>query len=181
MNNAIFFFFYNFAHKSAIFDRLVVFSAETLPYIVMMLAAIFLLMHHEVLKAQAPFRVFMQKKKEIGLVFFASGFAWIIARLLKIFIHTGRPFVEFSNVRPLFSETGFAFPSGHATFFAALAVSIFFLHPRVGYVFMFFALLIGVARIIAGVHCPVDILGGYILGTLIAYIVQLLAFNGKNV
>jgi len=37
---------------------------------------------------------------------------------------------------------------------------------------MFFALLIGIARIIAGVHFPVDILGGFILGILTAYLVK---------
>ena len=74
------------------------------------------------------------------------------------------------NIRPLFPETGFAFPSGHATFFAALAISIFFLNKKVGYIFIFFALLIGLARIMAGVHFPIDILGGFILGSLVAYL-----------
>jgi membrane-associated phospholipid phosphatase len=31
-------------------------------------------------------------------------------------------------------------------------------------------LLIGVARIIAGVHFPIDILGGFCLGFLVAYL-----------
>ena len=33
---------------------------------------------------------------------------------------------------------------------------------------MFFALIIGIARIMAGVHFPIDILGGFVLGSLIA-------------
>ncbi len=39
---------------------------------------------------------------------------------------------------------------------------------------MFFALLIGIARVMAGVHFSIDILGGFILGALIALIVQYL-------
>jgi membrane-associated phospholipid phosphatase len=114
----------------------------------------------------------MKKKKEILFVFFTGALAWVLANALKIFIHTDRPFIALSNVQALFSKTGFSFPSGHATFFMALAVSIFFLHKKAGYIFMFFALLIGIARIIAGIHFPVDILGGFVLGIGVAYLLK---------
>ena len=39
---------------------------------------------------------------------------------------------------------------------------------------MFFAFLIGLVRIMAGIHFPIDILGGFILGTLTAYFVKYL-------
>lgn len=169
MNDSIFFFFYNLAHRSVFFDRMVVFTADILPYIVIILAGLFLLFHHEVFKADNPFADFLQKKKEIISVFLTSGCAWVVARLLKIVIHTPRPFIEFSNTQALLPETGFAFPSGHATFFMALAISIYLAHKKAGYVFIFFALLIGIARIIAGVHFPIDILGGFVLGATIAY------------
>lgn len=71
-------------------------------------------------------------------------------------------------------ESGYAFPSGHSTAFMALATSIFLSHKRVGYLFIVFAVLIGLARIVAGVHFPLDILGGFILGAGVAYIVKFL-------
>jgi len=37
---------------------------------------------------------------------------------------------------------------------------------------MFFALLIGLARIVAGVHFPLDILGGFALGIAVAFLVK---------
>ena len=55
----------------------------------------------------------------------------------------------------------------------ALAFAIYFLHKQAGYWFMFFALIIGVARIMAGVHFPLDILGGFVLGALVAYLVKM--------
>ena len=172
MNETIFYFFYSFAHQSAILDHVFVLIADTLPYVVIIIAGTFLLMHHEVFKAENPLQVILQKKKEILTVFFVSGTSWVVASLLKTLFHTPRPFIEFSDVLPLVSETGFAFPSGHATFFMALATSIYFLHKKAGYRFMIFALLIGIARIIVGVHFPVDILGGFALGALIAYLVK---------
>lgn len=157
MNNQIFFFFYNFSHQSQIFDSVAVFTAETLPYIVVILAILFLLFYRK-------------SWKEFFVVFVSSGSAYLISKILKILIHTNRPFVKFSYVQSLFFENGFAFPSGHATFFMALAISIFLLHKKMGYMFIFFALLISFARIIVGVHFPIDILGGFILGAGISYL-----------
>jgi len=157
MNNQIFFFFYNLSHQSIFFDKVVFFTAVYFPYLVVMLAGIFL--------------IFYRKSwKEFFIVFISSGFAWIFSFILKILIHLPRPFLALANVQALFNESGFAFPSGHATFFSALAFSIFFFNKKAGYIFMSFAFLIGLARIIAGVHFPIDILGGFLLGFVISYI-----------
>lgn len=172
MNNQIFYSLYGLAHQSVFFDKVVVFFAIYFPFVIVFLAGIFLVMHHEIFKAKNTFQILMQKKKELLSVFFSVFFAYILAAILKMIFHTSRPFTELPNVFALFPETGFAFPSGHAAFFAALGISIFFTHKKVGYVFMFFALLVGIARITAGVHFPIDILGGFILGVLVAYFVK---------
>lgn len=172
MNDIIFYFFYNLAHQSEFFDKLFVFIAETFPYIVVLLAVIFLLVQHKIIYSENKLQEFIKKWKEIFFVFFSGICAWLIAYILKILIHTPRPFEVLPGVYSLFGETGFAFPSGHATFFIALAFSIFFKHKRTGYVFMFFAFLIGIARIITGVHFPLDIVGGFVLGSLIAYFLK---------
>ncbi|PJC49409.1 hypothetical protein CO033_01700, partial [Candidatus Nomurabacteria bacterium CG_4_9_14_0_2_um_filter_32_10] len=160
------------SHQSIFFDRVIIFFADIFPYIVVVLAVIFLLFHNEVLFSQNPIKEFIKKWKEITFVFFSGAFAWILAHFLKFLFHIERPFDLFTQVIPLFSETGYAFPSGHATFFMALAVALFFNHKKVGYVFILFALLIGIARIMAGVHFPIDILGGFILGFFIAFFLK---------
>ncbi len=170
MNNQIFFFFYNLAHQSISLDNIIVFFAVYFPFIVVILAGLFLLFYHEILQVKNLFRVFLEKKKEILFVFFSSFLAYIISVILKLVIHTPRPFTVFSNVQALFNESSFSFPSGHTMFFSALAFSIFFLHKKAGFVFMFFAFLIGIARITAGVHFPIDILGGFILGGAVSYL-----------
>lgn len=172
MNDSIFFFFYNLAHQSDFFDIVIVFFAVYFPYVVIGLAGIFLLMHHEVFKAESTYQVFLQKKKEILKAFITGVFAWILAYGLKILFHISRPFDAFTEVRALIPESGYAFPSGHATFYMALAFSLFLVHKKAGYIFISFAVLIGLARIMAGVHFPIDILGGFILGALVAYFVR---------
>ncbi|MFA6077272.1 MAG: phosphatase PAP2 family protein [Candidatus Paceibacterota bacterium] len=171
MNETIFYFFYNLAHQSVWLDKFIIFTAVYFPFAVVFLAGIFIIMHHEVFRSREPFKVFMQKKKEILEVFLSAFSAYFLAVILKLLIHTPRPFLALTNVKALFPETGFAFPSGHAAFFAALSISIFFSHKKAGYLFMFFAFLIGLARIMAGVHFPIDILGGFILGALVSYLV----------
>jgi undecaprenyl-diphosphatase len=174
MDKQIFFFFYDLAHKADFLDNTVVFFAVIFPYIVILLAGTFLLLHHEDINAKNIFSKLLKKWREIALVFFSGILSWFFADILKIIFHTARPFVKYQKVTSLFFENGFAFPSGHATFFMALAFAIFLSHKKVGYVFILFALLIGVARIIAGVHSPTDILGGFILGALTAYLVRFL-------
>lgn len=171
LNNQIFYFFYNLSHQNLFFDKLVVFIAVYFPYIVVLLAGLFLLIHHDSQKSPPDriISVIRARWKEIVLVFFSGGCAWLVAKMLKLLIHSPRPFASIPNVVSLFSETGYAFPSNHAAFFAAIAVSIFLSHKKAGYWFMSFALLIGLARILAGVHFPIDILGGFILGSVIAY------------
>lgn len=157
------------SHKSGVVDQMIIFFADVLPYIVIFFAFLFLIFHHEILKKENPLKALIQKWKEFFLLFFSSVTAWVFAYILKFLFKTERPFIALEGVRSLFSESGFAFPSGHSTFFMALAFSIFFYHKKAGYIFIVFALLIGMARIMAGVHFPIDILGGYLLGFLIAF------------
>src|SRR3989344_1287270 len=173
MNNSIFFFFYNLAHRSALADSIIVFFAVYFIYIVIVLAGLFLLFYHKVLPSQNPVKEFIGKWREFILIAVSGGLAWSLAKILKILIHTERPFDIFGNVQSLFLEIGYvyAFPSGHTAVASAIALTLFFTHKKAGYIFMFFALLIGLARIAAGVHFPIDILGGFALGAIVAYLV----------
>ena len=172
MNNSIFFSMYSLAHRYIFLDKIIIFIADKLPYLVILAAIIFMLKHHDVLRSKNPIKIFFKKWKEILIVFVSSLSAWVLSYILKYLCHTPRPFDAFSNVHSLFRESGYAFPSGHATAFMALAMSIFFIHKRAGYIFISLAVLIGLARIIAGVHFPVDIIGGFAVGFLVAFFIK---------
>ena len=180
MNNQIFFFFYNFTHQSGFFDKLVVFFAVYFPLAILFSVGVFLLYHSGVYKRENFNKIVITKLILNSLVVFGPAFfAFLIATILKEIIHIDRSFVQFSKISPLFNPNQeYAFPSTHASIFSALAFSIFFLHKKVGYIFMLFALLIGLARITAGVHFPIDIFGGFILGAVVAYLV---AYFGKKI
>ena len=112
MNNSIFFSLYSLAHQSSFLDKIIVFIADKLPYLVILAAIIFMLKHHDVLKSKNPIKIFFKKWKEILIVFISSVSAWLLSYILKYICHTPRPFNVFSNVHSLFAENGYAFPSG---------------------------------------------------------------------
>lgn len=72
-----------------------------------------------------------------------------------------------------------SFPSGHALFTAALIIGLIRFCPKP--LLIFGAILFGgataAARVIWGVHYPWDILGGWILGGIGAFIITLLIDN----
>ncbi|PAF31475.1 hypothetical protein CHI14_13250 [Paenibacillus sp. 7516] len=81
-----------------------------------------------------------------------------------------RPFVE-GNVHQLVPHVPDpSFPSKHASFVFALAAASFFIGRRFGWWMLLLAVLTGVSRVYVGVHYPGDILGGFILGSLISVI-----------
>ncbi len=176
MNNTIFFYLYNFAHQSVFLDWLIVFCANNFGYIMIFLAVIFLIFHTDgVFDYRTPFLQLKNKLKEISLVFSSAIAAYIFEYILKSFMPSPRPFLFFENVKPLFLHGGMdSFPSGHAMFFGALAMSLYFVHKRIGYMYFAVAIIVGLARVAAGVHFPIDILVGYILGISIAVIFKLI-------
>ena len=164
MNITLFFFFYNLAHQSVFFDKLVVFFALYFPFAVVFLVGLFLLFYHKVLPSQNPIKDFINKWKSFISVIVSSGLAWALAIFLKSLFKIPRPVLSLSDIHPLIEKTTFSFPSEHAMFFSALAFAIFFINQKAGYLLMFLAFLIGVARIIVGVHYPIDVLVGWLIG-----------------
>ena len=68
--------------------------------------------------------------------------------------------------------TDSAFPSAHTALAFGVAMTIFMHDHKIGWFFLLGALAIGVARVLANVHYPIDIVGGAFLGTLMAVIFE---------
>ena len=75
-----------------------------------------------------------------------------------------RPFVDHAVNLLISHDNAGSFPSGHAAFFFALATTIIFWNRSWGVWYFFFAFLNGLARVFAGVHWPLDIVGGAAVG-----------------
>lgn len=117
------------------------------------------------------------KREQVVHTLFACLFACIVAALIKHFFPTIRPFVlNGRGADVVLRPTDGSFPSEHTVIAFALAVTVFMHDRKTGWWFLILALLIGVARVIANVHYPVDIVGGAFLGTIVAVVVEKLHF-----
>lgn len=157
MNETIFNYFYSYAHTSAALDTAIIFIARDFGFVILTVLLVYLYKHED--KREGV--------KDLFIVLATAVAAWFIAHWAKDVFHTLRPFDALPSVIPLVSESGYAFPSGHATFFMTLASVLWYYHKYLGLFFGFSAVIIGIARISAGVHWPVDILGGLFLGLAI--------------
>ncbi len=150
------------AGHSAFWDGVIVFMASYLQYVLGTLLVVLALW---------PVR-------RIRMCVAAFGAA-IIARLavkslILLFVQRARPFVTLDGVRNLIGtdagENFQSFPSGHAIFFFALAMALYRYDKRWGYVFFAGALVMGIARVMGGVHWPSDILGAALIGMLVGWL-----------
>lgn len=95
--------------------------------------------------------------------------------LVKSSYFRGRPYEVLSNVNlPFGADEGSSFPSGHTTRAFTLA-TLFTLFKGRRYLFAIIAAgLVGLSRVIIGVHFPLDVLGGAVFGITLAFITVLL-------
>lgn len=162
-------------------DKFMIFAADKMGYLLILSVLI----------------IFWKKDYFKRIVFVSLGSA-IVARfvfvsMFRYLIYSPRPFLVLENVNQLMNhEIESSFPSGHATFYFALAMGVYLYNKnpapsnsadhqqkgrtwygaRAGYIYLILAGLMGVARIFVGVHWPLDILAGAVLGIAIAHIIK---------
>jgi len=96
----------------------------------------------------------------------------VIGDAIKFVEFRPRPYITLSNVRLLISPIGdSSFPSGHALFVSAGAVVAWLrIKRRYSVPMLAESLLVSFSRMYVGVHYPLDVLAGWILGGAIACI-----------
>ncbi|MBU4142796.1 phosphatase PAP2 family protein [Patescibacteria group bacterium] len=82
-----------------------------------------------------------------------------------------RPFIDHAVSSLIIHENTGSFPSGHAAFFFALAGAVYFFNRRAGQWLFAAAILISLARVFVGVHYPLDILAGALVGIFSGWLV----------
>lgn len=105
-------------------------------------------------------------KKAFLLTIIALPIAVLLIKMIHLFYFEPRPFVTF-NFTPLVSEPANAsFPSRHATIAATIAFAYFYFKSKWSLLLLPTALWVGISRVYVGVHYPLDILGGFLVGAI---------------
>ena len=122
------------------------------------------------------FSIFFKKRLSgdgLGTILMPVIITATITIVLKILIQRGAPtpfVVPWTELRILFLPHGYAFPSGHASRAFALATVLSAKYPKKGVLFFVTAATIGFSRIYIGVHYPLDVIAGAILGVSISLV-----------
>ena len=81
-----------------------------------------------------------------------------------------RPFVRF-ELKPLLShEANGSCPSNHAASAVVISMAFWLISPYISLALMIIAFFTGVSRICAGVHYPVDVLLGWLIGGVVGVV-----------
>jgi undecaprenyl-diphosphatase len=118
----------------------------------------------------------LTKRQKIEIVVFgliAVVSAYLLAKLGGALFYNARPFVSdhIVSLFPYVADNGF--PSDHTLFSAVIAVTVYTVSKKWGLLLGGLAILVGISRVLAHVHHPIDIIGSIIfaiLAGLIAYV-----------
>lgn len=102
----------------------------------------------------------------------AAGVAYSVVVVIQEYVARPRPYITLGTPH-LFSVDAASFPSSHATILFALVGAACGLHHRVSFLLGVVATIASVARVVAGVHYPLDIIAGALIGLVLGRIISL--------
>jgi len=108
-----------------------------------------------------------------GVTIFAIpvGIAVVISESISALYIRQRPFVAVAGVKLLVPHgADGGMPSHHMVLLATLITTVYFYEKRCGILLTVLALGTGIARVVAGIHYPSDIIVGTVLGVATAYL-----------
>ena len=103
------------------------------------------------------------KKETLKLSLIALPAAFLTAKILGHLIHTTRPFVTQNSIPLITHAKNNGFPSDHTLLAMTIAAIFFASDKKTGYIFLILGLVIGLARILAKVHQPVDVMASILI------------------
>lgn len=139
---------------SLFLDTLMKFGAEPLIYIMILLILVLGIIGKT------------NDKKAFLLTVLAIPIAVLLIKGIHLFYFEPRPFVTY-NFTPMVNESADAsFPSRHTTISALIAFAYTYFKSKWSLLFLPLMLWVGISRVYVGVHYPLDILGGFLVGAI---------------
>lgn len=140
-------------------ENLIIFGARYLTGVMIAIAVIYFLKQ--------------SRKRKIEMAVFAIitlPAIYLMAKIASALYFNPRPFVV-ENFIPLVEHANNnGFPSDHTLLSVAVAMVIFFYNKKLGGMLLFLALLVGIARVLAGVHHVLDIVGSFVIAIIVAFL-----------
>ncbi len=103
--------------------------------------------------------------------FLTAGLSFLVVSIFRRIYNRPRPYEELEIIPLIKKNTrGKSFPSRHVFSVFVIAVCWFYYIPFVGILLMVFGCLMAYVRVIGGVHYPLDVVAGAMIGILSGWI-----------
>ncbi len=126
------------------------------------------------LLAIAVFIFWNVSKKKGFVICYIFMISMVLNNLIKLVFQVKRPFEVMKGIagKRVHTATGSSLPSGHTQSTATMFISLAILNQKIKvYIFaILFSILVGISRLYLGVHWPLDVLAGLVLGIIIPHI-----------
>lgn len=153
-NVSLFFLIFGLNNQSQPVDFLMIFGAEYLIYLMWFLIFIF------------AFKGTTREKKSLIIFLISFPLLILITKFIHLFLFEPRPYIT-NDILPLITHKADAsFPSRHASISFAMAFAFLYFKSKWGIPILLLAIWVGISRVYVGVHYPIDILGGIIVGII---------------
>lgn len=127
-------------------DTLIIFGAEYLIWVSVAIGFVSL--------ALLPKDSFL---RALALIAIAFPLTYLVAKFASALYYHPRPFVTYGFTPLVYHSPDNGFPSDHTLLASAVAVVVYAYRKRIGLLLAAFAVGVGVSRVYAGVHSPVDV------------------------
>ncbi len=110
---------------------------------------------------------FFKKEKDIALFgFYSSMLSLSINSIVGIFYFHNRPFMDGLGNLLVYHVSDNSFPSDHTSFMLAISITYIIFSNSINFksAILLFSILSAISRVFIGVHYPMDILAGIIIG-----------------
>ncbi|MFN8458214.1 MAG: phosphatase PAP2 family protein [Anaerolineae bacterium] len=119
-----------------------------------------------------PARQAQQNQRAVLAASLSAALVNIIVKAMNLLYFRPRPFAGQAAHLLFYHPTDSSFPSNAAALGFAIAAGVWFYHRLWGWGLLLLAALFGLSRIFGGVHYPLDVAAGAILGWGSAWLVQ---------
>lgn len=93
---------------------------------------------------------------------------FILVTVMRAIINAQRPYEKYGYVPAVpKNTTGKSFPSRHTVSAFIIAMAFLYIQPSIGVIMLAIATLIGVVRVLSGVHFIRDVISGAAIGVLV--------------